>query len=125
MSKTDKTRPWWVQVHDLAPAETEVVHSWDCDRAGACTLGATPGRGYGVCHPYPAGGFYGGHVPLWSRPKGRGANRRHWHRQDRAAQRKILRNLTREADSGAELSEDRIDNRHTHRNIVYGGGWWD
>ncbi|MCV7210773.1 hypothetical protein H7J75_19170 [Mycolicibacterium canariasense] len=51
--------------------------------------------------------------------------RRAWFSAERAAQRTILRDLTRQANSRGEINEDRVDNRQTHRYCEYTGGWWD
>ncbi|ULP48353.1 hypothetical protein [Mycolicibacter virginiensis] len=58
-------------------------------------------------------------------PPSRQPFRREWFASERAAQRRIARSLTRDANSGGEVAEDVIDDRQTHRHASYGGGWWD
>ncbi len=130
MSDTDKTDPIWVRLNDHR-RDVRAAHSYRCHGSGgaACDLPPWPvdrHRREAECRYRPAG-------ELWERvyrgsytaAPSRQPFRREWFASERAAQRAILRNLTRTANSGGEIDEDRIDNPQTHRYATYGGGWWD
>ncbi|KXO98388.1 Uncharacterised protein (plasmid) [Tsukamurella tyrosinosolvens] len=125
MSKTDKTRPSHVQVHD-APA-MRPNHSYACLRRGECDLPADPwsrDNFTAYCEWEPVSEP----VPwrkLFSESGYRQTARRRWYRADRTAQRAIARSLTRDANSSGEIDEDVIDNRVAGPYALYGGGWWD
>ncbi len=125
MSNTDKTRPARVQERDALAMRAE--HGWSCLSQGVCDLSDDPwGRDNFTAYcswvpvrdPVP-------HWKLHSDTAWRQHARRDWFRADRAAQRAILRALTREVNSAGEVEEDSIDNRQTHRGAEYGGGYWD
>ncbi|MGH3724779.1 MAG: hypothetical protein ACRDUS_11740 [Mycobacterium sp.] len=130
MSDTDRTRPVWVQRNDHR-SDVVVAHSYRCHESGgaACDLPAWPvdqcNRDTGCSYP-PAGELWQ-HIYVGSClvSPGRKRYRRAWFASERAAQRAILRGLTRDATCGGEVDEDRIDNRQTHRHAEYGGGWCD
>ncbi|MGB3483587.1 MAG: hypothetical protein WBB07_15400 [Mycobacterium sp.] len=130
MSDTDAHRPDWVQCNDQR-GDAVAAHSYRCHESGgvACDLPAWPVDKHHLdtrCSYVPT-------AELWQRiygdtyvtPRGRRLHRRAWSASERAAQRAILRSLTRDAMRGGHVDEDVIDNRQTHRHVVYGGGWWD
>ncbi|BBX37571.1 hypothetical protein MMAG44476_37408 [Mycolicibacterium mageritense DSM 44476 = CIP 104973] len=127
MSKTDKTRPWRVQIND-APGMRAAHMCTGIRRlhvTAACDLPTDPWT-YAdtVCRWEPAREP----VPHWKMFSDTGYRqtaRRAWFSAERAAQRTILRDLTRQANSRGEINEDRVDNRQTHRYCEYTGGWWD
>ncbi|RDH13415.1 hypothetical protein [Tsukamurella pulmonis] len=125
MSKTDKTRPAHVQERDSHAMRPE--HFSACIGGGECDLPDEPRSHDSVesrCRWVPVRGI----EPYWkafSDTPYRQACRRAWFSSDRAAQRAIARNLTRDANSGGDIDEDVIDNRQTSRGAEYGGGYWD
>jgi hypothetical protein len=130
MSDTDSTRPEWVQCNDRR-RDVTVSHSYRCHGSGgiACDLPEWPVSRHDLdtaCCYRPTAELsrriYG---DTYVTPRSRTVYRRMWFSSERTAQRAILRGLTRDANSGGEIDEDRIDNRQTHRHATYGGGWWD
>lgn len=130
MSHTDKTRPEWVQCNDHR-SDVTVSHASRCHRSGgtACDLPPWPVDKHHLdtwCSYRPAGALwqriYGG---SYVSPRSRQPFRRAWFSSERAAQRAILRSLTRDAMHGGEVDEDVLDDRQTHRYATWGGGWWD
>lgn len=129
MSHTDKTRPAWVQCKDHR-GDVVASHSYWCHRSAGvdCDLPVWPVDKHRLdtaCYYYPT-------ARLWRRiygashvcNRGRKANRRSWFASERTAQRVILRSLTRDAMYGGDVDEAVIDNRQTHRHVMWGGGWW-
>lgn len=124
MSRTDKDRPYWVRVNDKRDKQRRGVEhrhtGWrgsvrDCDEHVLCS-----GHDYRTtnCTPY-----LDYHVHVTS---SQSVHAREWHRQERADQQVIKRNLTCAANSGwVEDAEDFIDNRQTHVGAYYHGGYWD
>lgn len=130
MSDTYRTRPVWVQLNDRR-RDVRAAHSYRCHRSGGaeCDLPAWPVHERDrdtACGYRPTSGvwrrIYGGSCFA---PPSRQPFRHAWFASERAAQRSILRTLTRDANSGGEIDEDVIDNRQTHRYAMWGGGWWD
>lgn len=128
MSKTDGTRPVWVQINDR---RDDVVAEHLCERStGAdCDLPSWPvSKSDRDTHCYyrPAGDLrervYGG---SYASPRSRRPFRRAWFGAERTAQRAILRSLTRDAMFGGEVDEDVVDNRQAGRYRMWGGGYWD
>ena len=123
MSRTDKDRPYWVRAND----RTDRQYS-----------GSNPHyhlmHARGECDEHPVESAYdhrntycASHLTFhtYVTPQ-RSYHARIWYRQERAAQRDILRGLTRAANGGwIEDAEDTIDNRQTHVGSYYHGGWWD
>ncbi|MGV7586355.1 hypothetical protein PJI74_01305 [Mycobacterium kansasii] len=130
MSDTDAHRPEWVQCNDRR-GDVYVSHSYRCQRTGGgdCDLPVWPVDK----HDLDAGCCYRPGAELWERVYGgvyisirsRRPFRRAWFASERTAQRVVLRSLTRDAMCGGEVDEDVIDNRQTHRGVMWGGGWWD
>ncbi|CPT60347.1 Uncharacterised protein [Mycobacteroides abscessus subsp. abscessus] len=127
MSKTDKTRPWRVQMNDIRAMRA--VHMCDdLHRLHArfpCDLPDDPWSFTDTgCRWEPA------HEPmlnrkLFSESRYRQSARRSWYSAERAARRNTLRSLTRDAMYGGEVDESVIDNRVACRHGMYSGGWWD
>ncbi len=130
ISDTDSTRPVWLQLNDHR-GDVTVRHGSRCHRSRGtdCDLPAWPVSKPDLdtrCYYAPTGELwqrvYGG---SYVTPRSRKPFRRSWFSSERTAQRVILRSLTRDANSGGEIDEDRIDDRQTGRYRMYGGGWWD
>lgn len=123
MSRTDKDRPYWVRANDRKDRQyrgIRHIHATyrelhDCDEH--VSVSSADYRDT-WCTPHLS--FY---TYVTSQ---RSYHARIWYRQERAAQRDILRGLTRAANGGwIEDAEDTIDNRQTHVGSYYHGGWWD
>lgn len=127
MSKTDKTRPWRVQMND-APAmraahTCEGLHRlhapFPCDLPDDPWSFADTGCRWEPVHrPVP-------HRKMFSESRYRQIARRQWYAAERAARRAALRSLTRDAMRGGAPDESVIDNRVAGRYAQYSGGWWD
>lgn len=123
MSRTDKDRPYWVRATDtLDKQRRRVEHSAWLHARGECDM----------LDVYDSDShrntFCTSHLDfhIWSSGARQSREARLWHRQDRAAQRRITTDLRRAANAGwVEDAEDLIDNRPVHRGACYGGGWWD
>ncbi len=125
MSRTDKDRPYWVRVNDKRDKQrrgVEHLHTgWrgsvrDCDEHVLCS-----GHDYRTTNCTPYLDYH-----IYATSPQRSACATEWHRQERAGQRVIKRNLTRAANSGwVEDAEDLIDNCQTHVGAYYHGGYWD
>ncbi|CPR73594.1 Uncharacterised protein [Mycobacteroides abscessus] len=127
MSKTDKTRPWRVQMNDVRAMRP--VHMCDglhhLHARFSCDLPDNPWSFTNTaCRWEPV------HEPilnrkLFSESKYRQSARRAWYSTERAARRSALRALTRDAMHGDDVDESVIDNRVASRHAMYSGGWWD
>ena len=86
MSKTDKTRPWWVQMTDATGLTCKPIHD---HRFGPCTLPAAPTSERALLGARRAGCYWGGTAWYWTRrPESHGY--REWsdiRRQDRRRSR--------------------------------------
>lgn len=127
MSKTDKTRPWRVQMNDAAVKRAQ-HRCGDLDWSAArrrCDLPSDPrSMAHTICSWEPVRGPVQRHK-MFSDTNYRSVARRRWYSSERAARRTMLRWLTRDAALGGEADEDVIDNRVVRRYAQYGGGWWD
>lgn len=130
MSDTDVHRPAWVRCNDHR-CDVVVSHHDRCHRSGGadCDLPPWPVD----THHFDAWCSYRPDARLRQRiygyssvgNHGRKLHRRAWFAAERTAQRAILRSLTRDARYGGAVDDEVIDNRQTHRHVVYGGRWWD
>lgn len=126
MSKTDKTRPWRVQITD-AHAMRAVHRCESLRRLHAprpCDLPTDPwSLSDTVCCWEPVREPV--HWPKMFADQKRKHCRRQWYASERTARRATLRALTRDAAYGGEVDENVINNRVPGRYQMYSGGWWD
>lgn len=121
MSRTDKDRPHWVRSLDPLDRQSGKDEHYDLLHArGECDFTETHDR---ASHRDT---YCTAHIDYRIYTSARqSAEGRIWHRQDRAAQRRIAVELRRAANSGClDEAEDMIDHRQTHRGAAYHGGWW-
>lgn len=127
MSKTDKTRPWRVQLNDVR-AMRPMHMCGDLHRRHTpfvCDLPDYPWsftdtgcRWEPVREPTV-------NRKMFSESRYRQFARRAWYSSERAARRSALRSLTRDAMYGGDVDESVVDNRVAGRYAMYGGGWWE
>ncbi|BBX82190.1 hypothetical protein MAUB_00630 [Mycolicibacterium aubagnense] len=127
MSKTDKTRPWRVQMND-APAmraahtcgDLHHLHAaFPCDLPNDPWSQANTGCRWEPVHePVP-------NWKMFSESRYRRLARRQCYASERSARRSALRSLTRDAMYGGAVDDSVIDNRVAGRYAQYSGGWWD
>lgn len=119
MSRTDKDRPYRIRKYDrLEKAQRPLRHNHFYHNSRGCDEGevqAPGGRNFVYCAPSLATT-----TPGISRKQ----YRREWFDSERADQRRITHILKAAANGGwLEDAEDIIDNRKTHFDTHYGGGW--